>query len=132
MRKGGGVLRSLRRNEKRFWYANYTGNEEIRSGGKRTGQHKIKYGNPIEARANVSAARGSLDDEHFGINADYDRSITTCDKNLNLDESSVLWIEKTPEIAADGSTATPWDYVVVKVANSINSTTVAIKKVSVS
>lgn len=125
-------MRSLRRNEKRFWYANYTGNEEIRSGGKRTGQHKIKYGNPIEARANVSAARGSLDDEHFGINADYDRSITTCDKNLNLDESSVLWIEKTPEIAADGSTATPWDYVVVKVANSINSTTVAIKKVSVS
>lgn len=125
-------MRSLRRNEKRFWYANYTGNEEIRSGGKRTGQHKIKYGNPIEARANVSAARGSLDDEHFGINADYDRSITTCDKNLNLDESSVLWIEKTPEIAADGSTETPWDYVVVKVAKSINSTTVAIKKVSVS
>ncbi len=125
-------MRSLRRNEKRFWYANYTGNEEIRSGGKRTGQHKIKYGNPIEARANVSAARGSLDDEHFGINADYDRTITTCDKNLDMDESSVLWIEKAPEIAAGGSTATPWDYVVVKVAKSINSTTVAIKKVSVS
>lgn len=125
-------MRSLRRNERRFWYANYTGNEKILSDGKRTGQYKVKYGKPIEARANVSAARGSLDDEHFGINADYDRSITTCDKNLNLDESSVLWIEKTPEIAADGSTATPWDYVVVKVANSINSTTVAIKKVSVS
>lgn len=125
-------MRSLRRNEKRFWYANYTGNEEIRSGGKRTGQHKIKYGNPIEARANVSAARGSLDDEHFGINADYDRTITTCDKSLNLAESSVLWIEKTPEIAADGSSATPWDYVVVKIARSLNSTTIAIKKVSVS
>lgn len=125
-------MRSLRRNEKRFWYANYTGNEKILSGGKRTGQYKVKYGNPIEARANVSAARGSLDDEHFGINADYDRTITTCDKNLNLDESSVLWIEKSPEIAADGSTETPWDYVVVKVAKSINSTTVAIKKVSVS
>jgi hypothetical protein len=132
MRKGGGVLRSLRRNEKRFWYANYTGNEKILSDGKRTGQYKVKYGNPIEARANVSAARGSLDDEHFGINADYDRTITTCDKNLDMDESSVLWIEKAPEIAAGGSTATPWDYVVVKVAKSINSTTVAIKKVSVS
>ena len=125
-------MRSLRRNEKRFWYANYTGNEEILSGGKRTGQYKVVYGNPIEARANVSAARGSLDDEHFGINADYDRTITTCDKRLNLDESSVLWIEKSPEIASDGSTDTPWDYVVVKVAKSINSTTIAIKKVSVS
>lgn len=125
-------MRSLRRNERRFWYANYTGNEKILSDGKRTGQYKVKYGNPIEARANVSAARGSLDDEHFGINADYDRTITTCDKNLDMDESSVLWIEKAPEIAAGGSTATPWDYVVVKVAKSINSTTVAIKKVSVS
>lgn len=125
-------MRSLRRNEKRFWYANYTGNEEILSDGKRTGQYKVKYGDPIEARANVSAARGSLDDEHFGINADYDRTITTCDKSLNLAESSVLWIEKAPEIAADGSTATPWDYVVVKIARSLNSTTIAIKKVSVS
>lgn len=125
-------MRSLRRNEKRFWYANYTGNEEILSDGKRTGQYKVKYGNPVEARANVSAARGALDDEHFGINADYDRTITTCDKSLNLAESSGLWIEKTPEIAADGSTATPWDYVVVKIARSLNSTTIAIKKVSVS
>ena len=121
-------MRSLRRNERRFWYANYAGNEEILS----DGQYKVKYGKPAEARANVSAARGALDDEHFGINADYDRTITTCDKSLNLAESSVLWIEKTPEIAADGSTATPWDYVVVKIARSLNSTTIAIKKVSVS
>nr|DAG07854.1 MAG TPA: hypothetical protein [Caudoviricetes sp.] len=81
---------------------------------------------------NVSAARGSLDDEHFGINADYDRTITSCDRNLGIDEASVLWIEKAPEIAPDGSTDTPWDYVVAKIARSINSTTIAIKKVSVS
>lgn len=125
-------MRSLERNKRTFWYASYAGNEEILSDGKRTGQYKVKYGNPVEARANVSAARGSLDDEHFGINADYDRTITTDKADFGIDESSVLWIEKTPEIAAGGSTATPWDYVVVKIARSINSTTIAIKKVSVS
>ena len=124
-------MRSLERNKRTFWHASYVGNEEILSDGKRTGQYKVKYGNPAEARANVSAARGSLDDEHFGINADYDRTITTDKADFGIDESSVLWIEKTPEIAADGSTATPWDYVVVKIARSLNSTTIAIKKVSV-
>lgn len=125
-------MRSLRRNERTFWYANYTGDEEILSDGKRTGQRQVKYGSPVKASANVSAARGSLDDEHFGINADYDRTITTCDNTIGIDESSVLWIEKDPEIGADGSTQTPWDYVVVKIARSLNSTTIAIKKVSVS
>lgn len=125
-------MRALERNKRTFWYANYAGNEEILSDGKRTGQYKVRYGNPVEARANVSAARGSLDDEHFGINADYDRTITTDKADFGIDESSVLWIEKTPEISADGSTDTPWDYVVVKIARSLNSTTIAVKKVSVS
>lgn len=125
-------MRSLERNKRTFWYASYAGNEKILSDGKRTGQYKVKYGNPVEARANVSAARGSLDDEHFGINVEYDRTITTDKADFGIDESSVLWIEKTPEIAADGSTATPWDYVVVEIARSLNSTTIAIKKVSVS
>lgn len=115
-----------------LWYANYARNEEILSGGKRTGQRTVEYGNPVKIRANVSAARGSLDDEHFGISVDYDRTITTCDKSVGIDESSVLWIEKAPEIGSDGSTDTPWDYVVVKIAKSINSTTIAIKRVSVS
>ncbi len=125
-------MRSLRRNKRTFWYANLVGSEEILTGGKRTGQFVTRYGNPVKAMENVSAARGSLDDEHFGINADYDRTITSCDRNLGIDEASVLWIEKAPEIAPDGSTDTPWDYVVAKIARSLNSTTIAIKKVSVS
>lgn len=125
-------MRDLRRNERTFWYANYTGDEEILSGGKRTGQRSVKYGNPVKASANISAARGSLDDEHFGINADYDRTITTCDGSIAISDSSVLWIEKAPGIGADGATSTPWDYVVAKIAKSINGTTIAVKKVSVS
>ena len=109
-------MRSLNRNKTDFWYANYHGKEEILKNGKRTG---------------LSAARGSLDNELFGIQTDYDRTITSCNRDFDISESSVLWIEKTPEVAYDGSTDTPWDYVVVKVARSINSVTVAIRKVSV-
>nr|DAJ41235.1 MAG TPA: hypothetical protein [Caudoviricetes sp.] len=114
-----------------FWYANYQGKEEILKNGKRTGQYKVLYSNPVNISENLSAARGSLDNELFGIQTDYDRTITSCNRDFDISESSVLWIEKTPEVASDGSTDTPWDYVVVKVARSINSVTVAIRKVSV-
>ena len=124
-------MRSLNRNKMDFWYANYQGKEEILKNGKRTGQYKVLYYNPVKISENLSAARGSLDNELFGIQTDYDRTITSCNRDFDISESSVLWIEKTPEVASDGSTDTPWDYVVVKVARSINSVTVAIRKVSV-
>lgn len=124
-------MRTLRRNKTEFWYANYLGKEEILKDGKRTGQFKVKYSNPIKTAENISAARGSSDDALFGIQTDYDRTITSCSKDFDLSESSVLWVEKRPEIDIDGSTDTPWDYVVVKVARSINSVTAAIRKVSV-
>lgn len=124
-------MRSLNRNKMDFWYANYQGKEEILKNGKRTGQYKVLYSNPVNISENLSAARGSLDNELFGIQTDYDRTITSCNRDFDISESSVLWIEKTPEVASDGSTDTPWDYVVVKVARSINSVTVAIRKVSV-
>lgn len=124
-------MRSLNRNKTDFWYANYHGKEEILKNGKRTGQYKVLYSNPVKISENISAARGSLDNELFGIQTDYDRTITSCNRDFDISESSVLWIEKTPEVAYDGSTDTPCDYVVVKVARSINSVTVAIRKVSV-
>lgn len=124
-------MRSLNRNKTNFWYANYQGKEEILKNGKRTGQYKVLYSNPVKISENLSAARGTLDNELFGIQTDYDRTITSCNRDFDISESSVLWIEKAPEIASDGSTDTPWDYVVVKVARSINSVTVAIRKVSV-
>lgn len=124
-------MRSLRRNESEFWYADYIGKEEILKNGKRTGQYRTLYGKPVQAFANVSAARGSADSEQFGLHEDYDRVITVCDAAFPVSETSVLWIEKVPEIASDGSTDTPWDYIVVKAARSINSITYAVRKVSI-
>ena len=57
-----------------------------------------------------------------------------------IDEYSILWIDTMPELNADGSLAvdsegkvkTPHDYIVKKVAKSLNSVSYAVSKVSVS
>jgi hypothetical protein len=54
------------------------------------------------------------------------------DVKCPIDENSVMWIDTEPLIDADGNTETPWDYVIVRVAESINSKAYAVKKVSVS
>ena len=45
--------------------------------------------------------------------------------------ASVFWIDTPPEIAEDGTTNTPHDYIVKKVATSLNSVSIAVSKVSV-
>lgn len=120
-------MRCMRRNKRVFWYAKYSGKEELIQNGKRTGQFRPKYSDPITAIASISTARGAAGDESFGISASYDRTITLDEPLPGLDESAVLWIDQEP--ADDGSV--PWDYVVEKVAQSLNFATVAVRKVSV-
>jgi hypothetical protein len=45
--------------------------------------------------------------------------------------SSIFWIDTLPEIAEDGTTSTPHDYIVKKVAPSLNSVSIAVSKVNV-
>ena len=45
---------------------------------------------------------------------------------------SVLWVDTMPELDEQGKTETPFDYIVVKVAKSLNVVNVAIRKVDVS
>jgi len=54
--------------------------------------------------------------------------ISTTD-TLPLTETSVLWIDTLPVLNEDGSTATPNDYKVTKVAPDLNQHQYAIKKV---
>ncbi len=57
-----------------------------------------------------------------------------------IDEYSVLWVDTTPELNEDGTlvvneegqVTTPYDYIVKKVAKSLNGVSIAISKVSVS
>lgn len=125
-------MRTLRRNKRRMWYALYLDREEIKKNGRRTGTYKVVYSPPQLIEANVSAARGTADVEMFGTDLKYDKAFVMDDVKCPIDENSVMWIDTEPLINADGNTETPWDYVIVRVAESINSKAYAVKKVSVS
>ncbi len=45
--------------------------------------------------------------------------------------SSIFWIDTLPEIAEDGTTTTPHDYIVKQIATSLNSVSIAVSKVNV-
>lgn len=124
-------MRCMERNKRTIWCANYVGKEEILTDGKRTGQFRALLESPVRMRANVSAARGTSNEELFGINVNYDKTVVFESPKIPITESTVFWIDTLPELLDDGSTETAWDYVVTKIARSLNSTTVAIRKVTV-
>ena len=125
-------MRTLARNKIRIYYANYSGKKPIKDEyGNLTGEYDIVYDNPVEIKANVSAARGESTTRQFGEDEGYDRVIVMDDPKVPIDVSSVLWIDTLPEIKVDGSTDTPYDYIVKQVATSLNSVSIAVSKVNV-
>lgn len=125
-------MRCMVRNKATFYYALYTGQTElIDEYGNATGQYSVTYGNPIKALGNVSAAQGEMQTRQFGERESYDKVIVLDDVNTPIDEYSILWVDTLPLLNGDGSTDTPHNYVVKKVAKSLNSVTIAISKVSV-
>ena len=126
-------MRTLHRNKIRIFYANYRDKVPRKDEyGNLTGEYDITYDNPVEVKANVSAARGEATTRQFGDDVSYDRIIVVDDRRFPISESSILWIDTLPEIAEDGSTKTPYDYIVKQVATSLNSVSIAVSKVNVS
>ena len=125
-------MRTLARNKIRIFYANYLDKVLLKDEyGNLTGEYDIIYDNPVEIKANVSAARGEATTRQFGDDEGYDRVIVLDDPNIPIAVTSVFWIETLPEIAEDGSTETPHDYIVKQVATSLNSVSIAVSKVNV-
>ena len=123
-------MRSLRRNKKPVYYATYNNKIPIMDeNGFDTGEASAGYSKPTVFYANVSAAKGTSQEEVFGKSLDYSRTIITCDMTLPIDEFSRIWIESKPTLnedgTADGDSA---DYSVVAVAKSLNSVAYALKK----
>lgn len=128
----GDWMRTLERNKVDFHYALYAGNQPILDdSGYQTGEYEISYGNPVSIQGNISAARGETVSRQFGEDIAYDKVIVLDDPASPIDEFSVLWIDTTPVIGQGGTTETPYDYIVKKVARSINSVSIAVSKVNV-
>lgn len=134
-------MRCMNRNKSKFFYSLYEGRVPIvNEQGRKTGEYKVVHGNPIEGRANISAAKGETQTRQFGENESYDKVIVMDFVESPIDEHSILWIDSEPKLNDDGSLAvndegeviTPHDYVVKKVAKSLNCVSIAVSKVTVS
>ena len=121
-------MRCLERNKQTVYYALYS-NETIQydSEGYETGESSVGYSKPVAISVNVSPARGQANVEMFGETLNYDRVIVTDDMSCPISETSVLWVGDAPD--ADGDV--PYDYIVRKVARSLNSISIAISRVEV-
>ena len=125
-------MRCLTRNKTEFYYAPIAHQVEITDEyGNLTGEYDVQYDTPKKVRGNVSAAQGEMQSRQFGESESYDKVIVLDDRNTPIDEYSVLWVDTLPHLNEDGSTDTQFDYIVKKVARSLNSVSIAISKVNV-
>lgn len=125
-------MRCMVRNQSKFYYALYIKSAEmIDEYGNHTGEYEVSHSNPIKALGNVSSARGEMQNRQFGESESYDKVIVLDNPNTPINEYSILWVDTLPHLNDDGTTATPHDYVVKKVARSLNNVSIAISKVAV-
>lgn len=126
-------MRCMERNKQVFYFSSFTDKVEIVDEyGNRTGEYKVLYDNPTKLSGNISAAMGEMQNRQFGESELYDKVIVLSNPNVSIDEYSILWVDTLPTLKEDGSTGTPHDYIVKKIARSLNSVSIAISKVMVS
>lgn len=115
-------MKLMTRNMRTIHYALYLGEQEVLDeDGYRTGEKEITFGEVTPLECVVSASTGQAEIEQFGNLANYDKVIYTADTDCPIDEHSHLWI--------DADTSKAYDYAVVRVAKSLNSVAIAIRKV---
>ena len=116
-------MRTLEINKQPMWYALCTGKTEvIDEYGNHTGVFELTYSEPVYYPVNMSESRNIVKHEAFGVTADYDRTFVTTDMSCPITEDSIIWFGADP-------TTEPHNYVVHRIANSLNSITIAIREV---
>jgi hypothetical protein len=124
-------MRCLLRNMRTFYFARYDRKEElVDEYGNKTGEYEVIYDNPVKCKGNISAAQGEIQSRQFGDSESYDKVIVLNNVDIPIDEYSILWVDTLPYLI-DNATDTPHDYIVKKVARSLNSVSIAISKVDV-
>jgi hypothetical protein len=147
-------MRCLKRNQTSFHYATFVERQliyEVDEYGNNinTGEYRLIYSNPIPCEANISPASGVTVTQLFGGSEIYDKILIMDDPNTPIDEYTILWIDCTPDVVTeqeegenlgitlggtiigDNGQFSPHDYVVKRVARSLNSVAIAVSKVNV-
>lgn len=115
-------MRGLRRNKQSIYYALYQGKEPILDfNGNKTGEYTNAYSEPVKIDMNIAAATGVADWNPFGIDTPYSKIAMTFDLNTPITETSKVWIDK--------DISQPANYVVTRVARSLNNICYALVEV---
>ena len=129
-------MKCLVRNKQTLYYRLWEGMQETVDEDRNIVETNVPlYSDPVKIRANVSVAEGqrfveSTSTQMFGLAIDYDKVIVLDDVNCPIEESTVLYIDKSPY--ADDGSLTAYDYRVTRISKSLNSVSIAVKKVDVS
>lgn len=136
-------MRSLRKNQQSLYFSTYTGQQIIYERDE-NGEivyvdaektipkiiaERAGYNKPVSFCANISAGKGTAQEEVFGKDIDFTRTISTTDLTLPIDELSLVWIETEPKYSEDGTVdSNSADYkVAAKPARSLNQFMIALK-----
>lgn len=123
-------MKLMKRNLKPVWYCLYsTKATQKDDDGYETGEDGVSYGEPVKLMCNVSPATGFAQTDVFGSLESYDKVLITDDMNCPIDENTVLFIDKEPQVVGGKLL---YDYTVKRVAKSLNSISIAVSKVKVS
>lgn len=118
-------MRELEINKQAIHYALLTGYADaVDSAGYKTGEKTKTYSEPVSYRINVSPARGNADREIFGIDCNYTKTMTTANLDCPIQEDTILWIGIEP--------TEPYNYYVVRKAQSLHDIVYAIREVTLS
>lgn len=120
-------MKQLKRNKRKFYYAindpDAKAEEIIDENGYRTGEYYPIRIDPVEVWGNISIPTGFANIEKFGNIVSYDIVITMEDPNTPINESCVLWVYNNPNNTDENGNPEPWDFMVRRVARSLNSVT---------
>ena len=128
-------MNCLARNKTTIYYATVSGKTELTDEyGNKTGQYELTYSAPIEWSANIRWDSGAVELDGFGLNQSGTRRIVTCDVNVPITDSTVLWIGITPTVDEQTGEVTPAHNYVVAGApeRSLNQLAILVQEVNVS
>lgn len=123
-------MRTLDYNKRTFYYCLFDEKAKIvDADGNFTGDYTSGYAEAVVCKGNISAAAGNADIEQFGTGIEYDKIIVLEGTNWAIDEHTVLFIDVEPSYEDEQHTQPLYNYIVSRVAKSLNHTTLAIKRV---
>ena len=129
-------MRNLARNKRPIAWVNYKGNEAYEDESHNlSGEKIVKYYPLKKGKHHVTGATGNSMVEVFGTDIKYDKVVlftkdefhkTGVDKKDHITENSVFFIDVKP--AYDNNGIPMYDYVVKRIAETINEVVIAIAK----